>query len=88
MEITIEKGDGSTFSAEAGGNQRKSATIQVLKKKCCSYILLHNLSSCLFTRRCFAYIMDSDCYRWIFSSSNSREFRKTGKVVYSNFNLS
>lgn len=32
MEITIEKGDGSTFSAEAGGDQRKSATIQVLKK--------------------------------------------------------
>lgn len=31
MEITIEKPDGSTFQAEAGGDQRKSATIQVLK---------------------------------------------------------
>lgn len=31
VEITIEKGDGSTFSAEAGGDQRKSATIQVSK---------------------------------------------------------
>lgn len=30
MEITIEKGEG-TFSAEAGGDQRKSATIQVSK---------------------------------------------------------
>lgn len=29
MEITIEKGDGSTFSPETGGDQRKSATIQV-----------------------------------------------------------
>ncbi|XP_010503082.1 PREDICTED: peptidyl-prolyl cis-trans isomerase CYP37, chloroplastic-like isoform X2 [Camelina sativa] len=30
VEMTIEKGDGSTFSAEAGGDQRKSATIQIV----------------------------------------------------------
>ncbi|CAG7877477.1 unnamed protein product [Brassica rapa] len=30
VEITIEKPDGSTFQAEAGGDQRKSATIQVV----------------------------------------------------------
>ncbi|CAA7058094.1 unnamed protein product [Microthlaspi erraticum] len=30
VEITFEKGDGSTFSAETGGDQRKSATIQVV----------------------------------------------------------
>ncbi|XP_024015620.1 peptidyl-prolyl cis-trans isomerase CYP37, chloroplastic isoform X2 [Eutrema salsugineum] len=30
VEITIEKGDGSTFQAESGGDQRKSATIQVV----------------------------------------------------------
>ncbi|KAL5736242.1 hypothetical protein ACOSP7_030712 [Xanthoceras sorbifolium] len=30
VELTIEKGDGSTFSPEAGGEQRKTATIQVV----------------------------------------------------------
>ncbi|KAF3605424.1 hypothetical protein DY000_02050484 [Brassica cretica] len=30
VEITIEKADGSTFQAESGGDQRKSATIQVV----------------------------------------------------------
>ncbi|XVF04121.1 hypothetical protein REPUB_Repub05bG0054700 [Reevesia pubescens] len=30
VELTIEKGDGSSFSAEAGGEQRKTATIQVV----------------------------------------------------------
>ncbi|KFK38895.1 hypothetical protein AALP_AA3G174800 [Arabis alpina] len=30
VEIIIEKGDGSTFSAESGGDQRKSATIQIV----------------------------------------------------------
>ncbi|CAH2053627.1 unnamed protein product, partial [Thlaspi arvense] len=30
VEITIEKGDGSTFQAQAGGDSRKSATIQVV----------------------------------------------------------
>ena len=29
VELTIEKSDGSTFSPEAGGEQRKTATIQV-----------------------------------------------------------
>jgi hypothetical protein len=29
VEFTIEKGDGSTFSPEAGGEQRKTAIIQV-----------------------------------------------------------
>lgn len=29
VEFTIEKGDGSTFSPEAGGELRKTATIQV-----------------------------------------------------------
>lgn len=29
VELTIEKGDGSTFSPEAGGEARKTATIQV-----------------------------------------------------------
>lgn len=29
IEFTLEKGDGSTFSPEAGGEQRKTATIQV-----------------------------------------------------------
>ncbi|KAK0599519.1 hypothetical protein LWI29_006015 [Acer saccharum] len=30
VELTIEKSDGSTFSPEAGGEQRKTATIQVV----------------------------------------------------------
>ncbi|XP_031266779.1 peptidyl-prolyl cis-trans isomerase CYP37, chloroplastic-like [Pistacia vera] len=30
VELTIEKGDGSSFSPEAGGEQRKTATIQVV----------------------------------------------------------
>lgn len=30
VELTIEKGDGSTFSPEAGGEPRKTATIQVV----------------------------------------------------------
>ncbi|XP_009334619.1 peptidyl-prolyl cis-trans isomerase CYP37, chloroplastic isoform X1 [Pyrus x bretschneideri] len=30
VELTIEKGDGSTFSPEAGGEARKTATIQVV----------------------------------------------------------
>ncbi|KAI9186662.1 hypothetical protein LWI28_019651 [Acer negundo] len=30
IELTIEKADGSTFSPEAGGEQRKTATIQVV----------------------------------------------------------
>ncbi|KAM6553552.1 hypothetical protein CsatB_014314 [Cannabis sativa] len=30
VEFTIEKGDGSTFSPESGGEQRKTATIQVV----------------------------------------------------------
>lgn len=29
VELTIEKGDGSSFSPEAGGELRKTATIQV-----------------------------------------------------------
>ena len=29
IEFAIEKGDGSTFSPEAGGEPRKTATIQV-----------------------------------------------------------
>lgn len=29
VELTIEKGDGSTFSPEAGGEPRKTAKIQV-----------------------------------------------------------
>ena len=29
IEFTIEKGDGSAFSPEAGGESRKTATIQV-----------------------------------------------------------
>lgn len=29
VELTIEKGDGSSFSPEAGGEPRKTATIQV-----------------------------------------------------------
>lgn len=31
VELTIEKGDGSAFSPEAGGEPRKTATIQVDK---------------------------------------------------------
>lgn len=33
VELTIEKGDGSAFSPEAGGEPRKSATIQVGKSR-------------------------------------------------------
>lgn len=80
MEITIEKGDGSTFSPETGGDQRKSATIQVYLKLKSG--LVQASRSCVL-RSC----MDSGCYRWIFSTSDSREFRKTGKVVCSNLNL-
>lgn len=29
VEFTIEKGDGSAFSPEAGGEPRKTATVQV-----------------------------------------------------------
>lgn len=29
VEFTIEKGDGSTFSPDSGGEQKKLATIQV-----------------------------------------------------------
>ncbi|TQD78827.1 hypothetical protein C1H46_035607 [Malus baccata] len=53
VELTIEKGDGSTISPEAGGEPRKTATIQV---------------------------------RWIFSTTNSWEFRKTGKVIDEAYN--
>lgn len=93
MEITIEKGDGSTFSAAAGGDQRKSATIQVSELNLILYMRLllpftPQLLELLFHEMlAFAYIVDSDRYRWIFSTSNSREFCKTGKVVYSDFNL-
>lgn len=31
VEFTIEKGDGSSFSPESGGEPRKTATIQVLQ---------------------------------------------------------
>jgi len=40
VEITIEKADGSTFSAEAGGDQRKSATVQVSELNLILYMQL------------------------------------------------
>lgn len=49
MEFTIEKGDGSTFSPEAGGESRKTATIQV-----CSML---KLTRCTGMKIYFGYII-------------------------------
>lgn len=80
VEITIEKGDGSTFSPEAGGDQRKSATIQVI----IWHIWTHNSEIDQILVYITPHVMlDSGCYWWVFGTFNSREFCKTGKVVYS-----
>lgn len=86
VELTIERGDGTAFSPEAGGEPRKTAVMQVrseFSNICAEITSLRTLFECIqFPSIEFLSIsLLLDGCRRLLSAFDCRKFRKNGKVL-------